>query len=204
VAGKLGRGFLWAVVVLAWALVVIFGAAVFFGGDLLTRVVGLVIALFALAIALGLQRFLRRFRHAKPPAEPPEPVHLPDDLDAGGFDFPGVGHFKDRTALHLDRDGFDAIRMGKPRRYAWSDVEAFVPTSLYFGGPSGGVYGHLNAAAFRLRGRGHSLGDRIARWGTNADVILPSVAMAPDDLVKAMERYRQRYSAVVYTDASGS
>ena len=197
-AGKLGRFFLWVVVGLAWALVVIFGAAVFFGGDLLTRVVGLVIALVALAIALGLQRFLRRFRHAKPPAEKPEPLQLPPDLDHGDFDFPGTGHFKDRTALHLDREGFDAIRMGKPRRYAWSDVEEFVPLSLYFGGPTGAVYGNLNAAGFRLRGRGHSLADRIGRWGTHADVVLPSVAMAPADLIEALERYRQKYSAVVY------
>ena len=201
-AGRVGRLFLWVVVGLAWALVVIFGAAVFFGGDLLTRVVGLVIALVALAIALGLQRFLGRFRHAKPPAEKPEPLHPPADLDQGDFDFPGLGHFKDRTALHLDRDGFDAIRLGKPHRYAWNDVEAFLPVSLYFGGPNAVAYGRFNAAGFRLRGRGHSLGDRIGRWGTDADVILPSVALPPEDLIKALEGYRQRYSAVVYTDPS--
>jgi hypothetical protein len=48
--GTIARIFLWVVLVLAWALVVIFGAAVFFGGDLFTRVVGLVIALIALGL----------------------------------------------------------------------------------------------------------------------------------------------------------
>jgi hypothetical protein len=35
-------------------------------------------------------------------------------------------------------------------------------------------------------------------------VILPSVAMAPEDLIKALEGYRRRYSAVVYTDPHGN
>jgi hypothetical protein len=194
----LARVLLWIVVVIAWAPVVIFGAAVFFGGDLLTRVVGLVIALVSLGIALGLQRVLRRFRHAKPPAVKPEPVHAPADLDHGDVSFPGLGHFEDRTALHLDRDGFDAIRLGKPRRYAWSDVEEFVPVSLQIGGPAGVLYGHFDTAGFRLRGRGHTIWDRIGRWGTDADVLLPAIAVPPSELVEAMERYRQRYSAVVY------
>lgn len=199
----IARIFLWLVLILAWALVIIFGAAVFFGGDLLTRVVGLVIALIALAIALGIQRLMRRFRHAKPPRdqaespEPPEPLHPPADLDHGDFDFPGLGHFKDRTALHLDRNGFDAIRLGKPHRYAWSDVEEFLPVSMQVGA-SGVLYGRFKTVGFRLRGRGDSLWVRISRWGTDADILLPAVAMAPADLLPLMEGYRRRYSAVGY------
>jgi hypothetical protein len=194
------RVFLWLVLVIAWALVVVFGAAVVFGGDLLTRIVGLVIALIALAIALGTGRLMRRFRHAKPPAVKPEPLRPPPDLDHGGFDFPGLGHFKDRTALHLDRNGFDAIRLGKPRRYSWADVESFRVVDISTGGASV-VYGRIRTAAFALRGRGDSFWGRVARWGTGADVLLPAVAMDPDELVEAMERYRQRYSPVVYTDS---
>jgi hypothetical protein len=143
---------------------------------------------------------MRRFRHAKPPPVKPPPLQPPPDLDHGGFDFPGVGHFKDRIAIHLDRDGFDAIRLGKPRRYAWSDVEEFLPVTISTGA-GGVVYGHFTTAGFRLHGRGHSIWDKIGRWGTNADILLPAVAMDPDDLVTAMEGYRRRYSAVVYTDA---
>jgi hypothetical protein len=199
--GTIARIFLWVVLVLAWALVVIFGAAVFFGGDLFTRVVGLVIALIALGIALGIQRVMRRFRHAKPPPVMPEPLHPPADLDHGDFDFPGLGHFKDRTALHLDRNGFDAIRMGKPHRYAWSDVEQFLPVTIHIGGAAV-VYGNFDTVGFRLHGRGHTLWDKIGRWGTDADILLPAVALAPKDLADLMERYRKRYSAVVYTDAT--
>ena len=197
----LARILLWVLLVLAWALVVIFGAAVFFGGDLLTRVVGLVIALVSLAAALGLQRTMRRFRHARPPSDtpPPEPLRPPADLDEGDFTFPGLGHFKDRTALHLDHEGFDALHLGKKtRRYSWGDVEDFRVVSLSIGG---GIYGRIPTVGVRLRGRGHSLGDRIGRWGTGADVLLPTVAMAPDDLAKLLEGYRRRYSPVFYAES---
>jgi hypothetical protein len=197
VAQSLARGVLWLVLVLAWALVVVFGAAIFFGGDLLTRVIGLVIAAISLAIALGIQRFMRRFRHAKPPAVKPEPLQPPADLDHGDFSFPGLGHFADRTAIHLDRNGFDAIRLGKPHRYSWGDVEEFLPVKVHVG--PGVIYGNFDTAGFRLRGRGQSIWDKIGRWGTDADVLLPAVALDPNDVVEMMERYRQRYSAVVYT-----
>lgn len=195
----LARVLLWCVVVIAWALVIVFGAAVAFGPDLLTRLVGLVIAVLSLAAALGTQRILRRFRPprphlAAPVAEPPRP---PADLDHGDFSFPGVGLFKDRTALHLDRAGFDALHLGRPRRYSWADVEEFKIVTLSIGGSA--LYGKVDTLAMKLHSRGRSLGDRIGRWLGGADEVLPAVDMNPHELMEVMERYRQRYSPVVYT-----
>jgi hypothetical protein len=196
-ARTLARIFLWLIVVFAWLLVVVFGAAVAFGGDLFTRVVGLVIALISLGIALAAHGALRRFGLMRPPRAKPavevEAIHPPEDL-SGGFSLHGVGWpWKNKIMLRLDTTGFEARGYRKMKRFAWDDVEAFLPVDFKTA-PNPSVSPNIHTVGFRLRGHGKRLDERIGRWFGNADRILPLLPMPPAETIEMMERYRQRYS----------
>ena len=195
----LARVLLWALVVIAWALVVIFGAAVFFGGDLLTRVVGLVVALISVGIALLARRGLRIIQPPPgPPPPPPELIHLPENLDGGPVVLPGVGVWKHHRALTIDRDGFDAMRLlGKVKHFSWNEVESFGEVEIRIATANTIAYpARIQTTGFKRVGA-PTLGQRIGRWYADSDEILPMVPVDRAELVAAMERYRRMYSAVI-------
>ena len=193
----LARIGLWVLLILAWALVVIFGAAVFFGGDLFTRILGFVIAVIAIGIASLVGRGLRVLRPPPgPPPPAPELIHLPENLDAGPVILPGAGVWKNHRALTIDRNGFESMRLfGKVKHFSWDEVESFKEVEITVATTNMVVYpARVKTTGFKHVGP-PTLSRRIGRWFVDADEILPVMPVDRAELVTAMERYRQLYSS---------
>src|SRR4051794_36221524 len=169
---------LWLLLALALLVAVIFGAAILFGGDSTTRLVGVVLTVVALGIAyaaaFGLSRLHPKGWEEKQRRRREAEARPPDDIE-GEVVIAGRGKLSREARLQLTPQGFDATHPRRSVTHAWNEVEKTFPTRI---GGYHTLYAPPNAVAFKLRdGPLHqpSRSERITRWLMNADEMLPGL-----------------------------
>jgi hypothetical protein len=200
------RAGLFLLLAFAVLIVIVFGAAIIFGGDSTTRLMGVVLTLVGLAIGylanFGLSRLpapgweeKQRERREAREAEENRP---PDDI-SGEIVIHGRGRLSRDAELRLTPQGFEATHPRRSVAHTWDEIASITPVVV--GPVPVGVTGTANSVGFKLRdGPFHhpSRAERFSRWFLHADELIPGLyERSPHDVADLMERYRERYSTVL-------
>jgi hypothetical protein len=195
------RAALFVVLAFAVLVVVVFGPAIIFGGDSMTRLIGVVLTLVGLAIAYAAVGGLSRLpppgweeKHRKKLAAENRP---PDDI-SGEIVLHGSGRLSRDAVLRLTPQGFEAKHRRRTVAHTWDEIARIFAAAL--GPTTPGCTPVRNSIAFKLRdGPLHhpSRTERFTRWFMGGDDIVPGLyERSAIDIADLMERYRQRYSTV--------
>jgi hypothetical protein len=195
------RAALFVLLALALLVAVIFGAAIIFGGDSTTRLVGVVLTLVALAIAYAT---LIGLSHLPPPGwderqrKKREAENRPPDDIGGEVVIHGRGRLSRDAVLRLTPDGFEATHPRRSVAHRWDEIADITPIGV--GPVNPGVGRPANAVAFTLRDdplHHPSRTERFTRLVAGGDDLVPGLyERSAPDIAELMERYRERYSTV--------
>ena len=179
----------------AWLLIIVFGAAILFGGDTTTRLTGAALTAIGVGLALAARAGLRRTAPAPPPAPPPRP---PDDIEKETLIL-GRGRLSRGATLRLNATGLELHHRKKTITFAWNDVSEF--KVVYLGSGQPGVRGtplvgySLRETPLRPRKRS----EKFTHFMMGTDQTLPGIwERPPSELCPLLERYRQRYSTTAF------
>src|SRR3954471_18586630 len=195
------RAALFMVLAFAVLVVLVFAPAIIFGGDSMTRVIGVVLTLVGLAIGYaavgGLSGLPPPGWEEKHRAKLAAENRPPDDI-SGEIAIHGRGRLSRDAVLRLTPDGFQATHRRRTVAHRWDEVARIFAAAL---GPTpAGCTPVRNSIAFKLRdGPLHhpSRTERFTRWFMGGDDIVTALyERSAIDIADLMERYRKRYSTV--------